>query len=85
VALLAAVCNRFPFLVIQRTDAPAIEFRDGLFETEDAEVWAELQKHAFWGVHIHPREHAEPAPPPAAEPTVRRGAVGTRAGRGESE
>jgi hypothetical protein len=86
-AKYAAVCNRFPELQV----GADIKFASGTFETDDPELWRQLQANEWFGVHIHPRDLAPPEPetpaePPTveeaqadeSEPRVRRGSRGTR-------
>jgi hypothetical protein len=46
------VCNRFPFLGIR-----SIQFRDGLYETEDENEQKLIEGNDWYGIHIHPRDH----------------------------
>lgn len=75
----AYVSNRFPSLKI----GDRVAFQDGLFETDDPELVALIERNEWFGVHIHPRDlpaggasASEPAPPasPAPVPEASAGA-----------
>jgi hypothetical protein len=57
----AYVSNKWPFLKI----GSRVAFESGLFETDDPEVIALIERNEAWLIHIHPRDGA-PAPPLAA-------------------
>lgn len=71
-------CNRFPFLSI----GPSINFKDGFFETENAELQKVLESHDWWNVHISPgaRGDAGGTPPPAPPAAVPPAAAAARRG-----
>jgi hypothetical protein len=56
------VCNRFPFLkiAIPFRKGEQIAFVEGLYETDDPELVALIEKNDLYGVHIHPRDHVRP-------------------------
>ncbi len=83
------VSNRFPFLKI----GDQIAFQNGLFETDDPALIALIERHDWFGVHIHPRDLPTEASSEGAEapadtdrswtpevfvPRVRQGTRGTR-------
>lgn len=85
----AYVSNRFPFLKL----GTLVEFSEGVFETDNAELQELVEKNDFYGVHIHPRDAQPPASPSseaetAPEPlevedsTTPRVARGSRGSRG---
>lgn len=65
------ICNRYPFLRI----GARIQFQDGLFETEDADLQAMVEANEWFNLHIHPRDTTEPA---MDAPPVRAGRRSTR-------
>jgi hypothetical protein len=65
----AAVCNRFPELQIG-TD---IKFSEGSYETDNEELWEQLQKNEWWGVFIHPRDTPPEGEAPAETPPATEG------------
>jgi hypothetical protein len=83
----AYVCNRFPFLKI----GEAVAFHNGLFETDDPELQALIERNDWWGVHIHPRDvpvgdvAPQPLDPVVSEARVRHGARSSRTVRAEPD
>jgi len=71
------VSNRYPGLSI----GPHIQFRKGLFVTDDPALQKVVEGHAWWKIHIHPQKSAPPLTEDdearIAEPVANLGMKGT--------
>ena len=65
-AKYAAVCHRFPELQI----GADIKFQQGMFETDDPELWRQVEANDWFNVHIFPRDLAPSEPEPDAAPSA---------------